>query len=174
MPGHPPSGERFPGPAVRSDRSNGEVLDPEVLPRLPPWLEKLSWLMDSSIPIGRRWSIGLDGLIGLVPGVGDLVGALVGVVVIGAAVRAGVPRATVFRMAVNAGVDALLGLVPVAGDVADLAFKSNTRNLRLFRESLAGRREPVRDWTFVGLALLAGAALVAAPLVLLILLIRSF
>lgn len=174
MPGPPPSGERFPGPAVRPDRGGREVLDPEVLPRLPPWLEKLSWLMDSSIPIGRKWSIGLDGLIGLVPGVGDFVGALVGLVVIGAAVRAGVPRVTVVRMALNAGLDALFGLVPVAGDVADLAFKSNRRNMRLFREAIAGRREPVRDWIFVGLVLLAGAAVVLAPLVLLILAIRSF
>ena len=157
----------------RSAPGSAKPLDPEVLPPLPPWLERLAWLLDRAVPLGGRWSVGLDGLIGLLPGVGDLAGALVGLVIVGAAARAGLPPATIWRMAVNVGLDALLGIVPVAGDVLDFAFRSNVKNVRLFREALAGRRNPSRDWLFVALVLAGLAAVVAIPFLLLVLLLRS-
>ena len=160
----PSSAER---PAGR--RRTSDALEPEVLPPLPRWVERLAWLLDRAFPLGGRWSVGLDGILGLIPGVGDFAGAVIGLVIVGAAARAGVPRATLARMAVNVGVDALFGIVPVAGDVADFAFRSNSKNVRLFREALAGRREPSRDWLFVGLVLAALGAVVALPFVLLFL-----
>jgi hypothetical protein len=129
--------------------------------------------MDSSIPIGRRWAIGLDGLLGLVPGVGDLIGAAVSAVVLAAAVRSGIPRAALARMAVNVALDALLGAIPVAGDVFDFAHKANTKNLRIFREALAGAREPVRDWGFVVAVAVGLTALLLLPVLGLFLLIRA-
>jgi hypothetical protein len=129
--------------------------------------------MDRSIPIGRRWSIGLDAVVGLVPGVGDLLGALVSVLVVVAGIRARLPRAAIARMAVNTAIDALLGAIPIAGDLFDAAYKANTRNLEIFRRALAGRREPARDWGFVLLVLLALLAVLAIPVVGLVLLVRG-
>ena len=159
-------------PAVRgSGPRTGAAIEPEVLPPLPPWVERLAWLLDRAFPLGRGWSIGLDGILGLLPGVGDLAGAILGLVIVGAAARAGIPRGTIARMAMNVALDALLGVVPVAGDVFDFAFRSNVRNVRLFREALAGRSAPSRDWLFVAAFLLGLAAIVALPFVLLFLLI---
>ena len=56
-----------------------------------PWVEKLVWLMDGAIPIGR-WSIGLDGFLGLIPGFGDVVGALISMLIVMRAVQSGIPR----------------------------------------------------------------------------------
>jgi hypothetical protein len=160
---------------VRSGRSSIRAerpLEPEVLSPLPAWLERLGWLLDRSIPVGRGFSVGLDGLIGLIPGVGDLAGALLGLLIVGGAARAGVPGATLARMVVNVGLDALLGIVPIAGDVADFAFRSNAKNLAIFREALAGRRAVARDWAFVAGVVLALAAFLALPFALLFLLLR--
>jgi Domain of unknown function (DUF4112) len=149
-------------------------LEPEVLPRQPPgWIETVAWLMDRSIPIGRRWSIGLDAVVGLVPGVGDLLGALVSVLVIMAGIRARLPRAAIARMAVNTAIDALLGAVPFVGDLFDAAYKANTKNLEIFRQALAGSREPARDWGFLLLVLLALLAVLAIPVVGLVMLVRA-
>ncbi|HEV3008553.1 MAG TPA: DUF4112 domain-containing protein [Burkholderiales bacterium] len=95
-------------------------------------LERLAWLLDSSIPIpGTRLSIGLDALIGLVPFLGDLVGVLVSSFILGEAARLGVGRSTLARMAFNIAVEGLVGLIPFAGDVFDAAWKANQRNVRL-------------------------------------------
>ena len=111
-----------------------------VVRRKPdPWLETLAWLMDRSIPLGR-WSIGLDGLLGLIPGAGDTLGALVSAAIVARAATSGLPRSAVARMALNVLIDTLLGAIPLAGDVFDFAFKANSRNLQIFREALEGQR----------------------------------
>src|SRR5262245_56720605 len=61
--------------------------------KIPEWVTKLAWLMENSIPIGKRWSIGLDGIVGLFPGVGDLAGAFVSALIVASATQAGLPRA---------------------------------------------------------------------------------
>jgi hypothetical protein len=129
--------------------------------------------MDRSIPIGSRFSVGLDAVVGLVPGVGDLLGALVSVLVIVAGIRARLPRAAIARMAVNTAIDALLGAVPFVGDLFDAAYKANTKNLEIFRQALAGSREPARDWGFLLLVLLALLAVLAIPVVGLVMLVRA-
>jgi len=74
------------------------VIEPEVVPRdaPDPWIEKLAWIMDRSIPIGR-WRIGLDGIIGLVPGLGDLIGALISALIVAAGVQARLPRSAISK-----------------------------------------------------------------------------
>jgi hypothetical protein len=100
-------------------------------------LERLAWLLDSSIPIpGTRLSIGLDALIGLVPFLGDLAGVLLSSYIVGEAARAGASRSVLARMAFNIAVEGLVGLIPFAGDVFDAAWKANQRNVRLLGDWL--------------------------------------
>jgi uncharacterized protein DUF4112 len=98
----------------------------------------LGKLLDNSIPIpGTSWKIGLDPIIGLIPGVGDLAGALLSGYIVLEAVRAEVPTFTLVRMIVNVGIDTLLGAIPALGDVFDAAWKANTMNVALLERHLA-------------------------------------
>ncbi len=128
-----------------------------------PLLEWLAWLMDDSIAIGP-WSIGLDGLIGLIPGLGDMIGAAVSAVMIARAMQQGVGRSAILRMAINVGVDSLAGSIPFLGDIFDFAYKSNRRNLEIFRESMRGERQPVKDWAFVVAVGFLVIAFIALPI----------
>lgn len=139
-------------------------LDPDSLPAFADprarRLARTARLLDSSIRLPGGYRIGWDGIIGLVPGVGDLAGlALSGWILFGAA-RLGVSRATLARMAMNVGVEALVGTVPVVGDLFDFAFKANERNVRLAQRWLADpaatRRRSGAQLAGVGLALLGG------------------
>jgi hypothetical protein len=129
--------------------------------------------MDSSIPIGR-WRIGLDGIIGLVPGLGDLVGAVISALIVVAGVRAKLPGSAIARMVANVAIEAVAGAVPFLGDVFDMAWKANTKNVAIFREALHGQRSRRRDTIFVAGLLLALAAIVAVPVVVIVLLLRQF
>lgn len=106
-------------------------------------LRGVAWLLDSSIPIGR-WRVGLDPIIGLVPGVGDWVGSLIGVYVLYQGARLGMPANVLLRMAGNLLIEAVVGAIPVLGDLFDFAYKANTRNLHLverhYRPELPPRR----------------------------------
>jgi len=146
-------------------------LEPEVLPPAPEWVDKLAWLMDRSIPIGR-WKIGLDGIIGLVPGLGDFVGVLVSGLIVAAGVRARLPRSAIARMVTNVAVDGVIGAIPFLGDFFDMTFKANTRNVEIYREALRGGRSRSRDSLFVAGVVLAFAALLAIPIVVIILLLQ--
>lgn len=156
-------------------RLRTRALEPEVLPKdaPDPWVERLAWLMDRSIPIGR-WKIGLDGIIGLVPGLGDLVGALISGVIVVAAIRSGVPRSAIARMLTNVGIEALVGIVPILGDLFDMSFKANTRNVEIFREALRGRRDSKKDSLFVTGIVLGLLAILAVPVIAVVLLFGSF
>lgn len=95
-------------------------------------LRFLARLLDDAVVIpGTRWSIGLDPVIGLAPGIGDGLSMAISGYIIFEGWRLGASRQTLARMVVNVAIDALLGLIPVAGDAADFAFKANQRNLRL-------------------------------------------
>lgn len=93
--------------------------------------------MDNSIPIGR-WRIGLDGLIGLIPGLGDIAGGLVSLAIVIRAAAAGIPRVAIARMAANVALEAIVGALPVVGDLFDIAFKANARNARIYYEAMSG------------------------------------
>jgi Domain of unknown function (DUF4112) len=99
-------------------------------------VRKIAWLMDDSIPIGRGYRIGIDGVIDFVPGIGDLAGVLVSAYIIYRAAACGAPQPILMRMAGNVLVDALLGTFPVLGVVADSAFKANSRNAAILEEFL--------------------------------------
>ena len=95
---------------------------------------RVTTLLDEIVSVpGTRVRFGLDPVIGLVPIVGDAVAAIVGIWVIAEATRFGIPRIVVARMSVNLLVDLAVGAIPILGDLFDLAFRSNARNLALFR-----------------------------------------
>lgn len=108
-------------------------------------LRRLVWWLDESIRIpGTRIRIGLDPILGLIPGLGDAVGALLSAVILVEAFRRRAPRATLVRIVGNIILDTTLGAVPVLGDGFDAVWKSNRRNLQLLErheiEPLKARR----------------------------------
>lgn len=119
-------------------------------------------LLDNALPIpgtGRR--IGLDPLLGLVPGLGDVVGAVASIYVILAGSQLGVSRAVLARMVLNVGIDTVLGAVPLLGDLFDAGWKSNARNVAMLERHL---QEPAKvrrssAW-MVALAVLAVVGIV--------------
>ena len=135
-------------------------------------IEKIGWLMDNSIPIGGKFSIGLDPIIGLVPGVGDLITGLISTYLIVLAHRAGVPKPTLVRMVANVGIDSVVGTVPFFGDLFDFAFKSNKRNMELYRASMAGLHKPHQDYLFLALLVFLLAILISLPILLIVFLAR--
>ena len=80
--------------------------------------------------------VGLDAVVGLIPVVGDLVAAAMGAYILWEARNLGMSRFHIWRMAGNLAFDTMLGAIPLVGDVADLVFRSNTRNLRILRRWL--------------------------------------
>lgn len=128
-------------------------------------IEKIAWLMDKSIPIGG-YRVGLDPILGLIPGVGDLVTGAVSAILIVQAHRTGISRAVVLRMIANVGIDTALGAIPLVGDIFDFAWKANSKNLDLYRSAVRGQRRASQDWGFLVLVLIGLAILVAIPLLL--------
>ena len=158
--------------AVERIPLQGPIVSADLPSKVPEWVEKLAWLMDRSIPIGKRWSIGLDGIVGLFPGVGDLAGSFVSALIVASATQAGLPRAAVARMVANVAVDTVLGGIPLVGDIFDFAFKANTRNIKIYQEYLQGRTEKVRNWVFTLVVALCLLALRAVPFAAIIYLFR--
>lgn len=95
-------------------------------------LRALQWLFDRAFPIpGTKWRFGVDALFGLIPGLGDVAGALVAVYALRVARNLGAPAVIQVNMLTNIALDALIGMIPVLGDIFDFAFKAQTRNLAL-------------------------------------------
>ncbi len=101
----------------------------EVHPRLTR-LRRLAWLLDGSIPLGR-YRIGLDPLLGLVPGFGDAIGAGMSIIILYDAARLGTPVHVLVRMVGNVLLELVIGAVPILGDLFDFVWRANERNLRL-------------------------------------------
>jgi Domain of unknown function (DUF4112) len=94
-------------------------------------------LLDSAFLIpGLNRRVGLDSVIGLVPGVGDAISAVLASYIIWEARQLGLPRWKIARMMGNLAVDTAIGAIPIAGDVFDVFFKSNERNLRIIHDHL--------------------------------------
>jgi hypothetical protein len=100
-------------------------------------LELLARFLDDAIEVpGTRYRIGWDGVIGMIPGVGDAISATLSGYLVWEAHRLGVSTGTKLKMIVNILIDMLVGIVPVLGDLLDFAWKANRRNLQLLREAL--------------------------------------
>jgi hypothetical protein len=111
----------------------------------------LAKVLDTSIRIpGTSWSIGLDPLLGLIPGIGDVIANLIGTVMLGIATRLQVPRIVLTRMSLNLLINGTVGAVPIVGDLFSVWFRSHARNAALLREAaLKPDRETHADWFYV-------------------------
>lgn len=99
-------------------------------------LRALARLLDNSIPLPGGYRIGLDGLIGLIPGFGDAVGASLSAYIILRAAQMGASWTTLLRMTGNVLIDGFIGLIPILGDLFDFAWKANLRNMVLLDQAL--------------------------------------
>ena len=133
-------------------------------------LHGLEILLDEAFIIpGTGIRFGLDGIIGLVPGLGDVLAGLLSLIIPLAGWMRGVPYITLARMAVNLGIGVLVGTVPLFGDIFDIAWKANRRNYRLLSRHLdSPRRHTGRDWAFLLLLVAALALVFAIPLALVV------
>jgi len=153
--------------AINAERRSNPVI-PQVH-RL--WFAKfLADLLDQRFTIpGTSIRIGLDPIVSLIPGIGDLLANLTGSLILLIAAQLGVPKIALARMGINVGINTILGAVPIFGDVISIWYRSNVRNVELLERYLARRSKRVElsDWLFViglivGLLVLMGALVVVA------------
>lgn len=155
---------------------NAPVTEVGTLDRRLERLRKVGWALDSSLRLpGTGIRFGIDSIIGLVPGLGDLVGGVLSVYIIAESARLGAPRGLLARMGWNVAVDTLVGEVPILGDLFDVAWKANMKNLALLEAHLerpiAGERA---SRAFVAALSLGLLLLAAGAIALAVLLFRLF
>jgi hypothetical protein len=133
-------------------------------------LQSLEVLLDEAFRVpGTNFRFGIDGIIGLVPGLGDVLAGLLSLIIPLAAWIRGVPYITLLRMAANLGIGVLVGSIPIFGDIFDIVWKSNRRNYRLLTRHLGEpRRHTWRDWVFLGILAVGFALIFAIPIVLVV------
>lgn len=111
----------------------------------------LAKVLDTTVRIpGTSLYLGLDPLIGLIPGIGDVLANLIGTVMLGMAARLEVPRIVIIRMSLNLLINGVVGAVPILGDLFSVWFRSNSRNADLLRQAATqSARRTHADWTYV-------------------------
>ena len=126
-------------------------------------------MLDSAVPVpGTSFRFGLDPILGLVPGIGDLVSPVFTLGILWQARDLGVPRVVQLRMIFNVAIDVLIGIVPLIGDLFDFAWKSNDMNLTLLeRHAYEEHRPSASDWMFVVVCVVLLVAIAAVPFLLL-------
>lgn len=123
----------------------------------------LARVLDSAFRIpGTGITVGLDPILGLVPGLGDLAGAVASGYIVLTAARLGAPRVVLARMLLNIGTDTLVGSVPVLGDLFDVGFRSNIRNMDLLDGHLGQPAATLRSSRLAIFATVAAIVLLAA------------
>lgn len=147
----------------------GELIDPRLAD-----VEAMARWMDYAFVLPGGFRFGLAGIIGLIPGIGDILDALISLYIVNRALQLGIPRVGVARMVVNIGIEGLLGAVPFIGDIFDVVFKANRRNYLLLTRYLSQpKRQHGMDWLFLLATLLLVIAGVALPIWLLTWIIRQ-
>jgi Domain of unknown function (DUF4112) len=139
-------------------------------------LDQLAALLDDAFAIpGTRIRFGLDSLIGLIPGLGDVITGLMSLFIVYVGWQRGIPRVTQARMMMNIIIDTAVGAVPIFGDAFDVAWKANRMNMRLLKRASEepSRRNTVADWLFFLLLLVVAAAIIAVPVVVLVIVVRK-
>ena len=133
-------------------------------------LDLLAHLLDDCFRIpGTPIRFGLDGLIGLIPGLGDVLAGLASCILIFAAWMRGVPYVALVRMLVNLGLDVVIGAIPFLGDAFDIAWKANRRNYALLTRHLRQpHRHTWKDFAFLLFLAAMLLAIFAAPVILLL------
>jgi NAD/NADP transhydrogenase beta subunit len=132
-------------------------------------LDILAHLLDDCFRIpGTQIHFGLDGIVGLIPAIGDVLAGLASCILIFAAWVRGVPYVTLARMAVNLALDVIVGAVPFLGDAFDIAWKANRRNYKLLTRHIEQpRRHTWKDWLFLATLAVVLVAIFIVPLLVL-------
>lgn len=137
------------------------------LARVGEQLDRLAWMLDDMFRIpGLNWRFGLDALIGLIPGVGDVASACLGLLILVRAFQFKLPRVVMARMALNSLLDVVIGSIPIAGDLFDFVWKSNAMNMKLFRQyAQQPERSTTRHWMFIAVLILLFVGVLASILI---------
>jgi hypothetical protein len=160
--------QHYPGPSSPKGEYRGtyreDALTPEVVdPRIAD-VEALARWLDYAFALPGGFRFGVAGIIGLIPGIGDVVDGLVSLYIVIRAIQLGISRVAIARMLVNVGIEALAGSVPFIGDLFDIAFKANRRNYQLLKSHLLEpRRQSAYDWLFLILTILLVLASILLP-----------
>jgi hypothetical protein len=129
------------------DHANVEVLRPGEASRAETLrrLDALAKLLDTAFVIpGTTFRFGIDGIIGLVPVLGDIITTAISSYIVLEAKRLGVSKLALARMAGNVAIDGVIGAIPLVGDVFDVAFRANRRNVQILRDQL--ERQERKMW----------------------------
>jgi hypothetical protein len=149
---------------------HGELIDPRIAD-----VEAVARWMDYAFVLPGGFRFGMAGIIGLIPGIGDIVDALISLYIVHRAVQLRIPRIAITRMVVNVGIEGIAGSIPFIGDFFDIAFKANRRNYQILQSHLfSSRRQSRLDLGFLAVTVIIVAVAVALPVVLLALLIAHF
>ena len=123
------------------------------------------------LPGGFRF--GFAGIIGLIPGIGDVMDGLISLYIVFRAVQLRISRVAIARMLINVAIESLAGTVPFIGDLFDIAFKANRRNYHLLKSNLLQpQRQRSHDWAFVAVTMLIVVACISLPIVVLVVLAK--
>jgi hypothetical protein len=154
---------------TRNPANLPEIVKPEIIdPRISD-VEALARWLDYAFELPGGFRFGIAGIIGLIPGIGDIFDALLSLYIVARAHQLGLPRAAITRMLVNVGIEALAGSVPFIGDLFDIAFKANRRNYELLKSHLAQpRRQHAHDRLFLILTMAVVILCIALPIVVLV------
>jgi len=168
-------------------RHQSKIFEWEVLPpedrsgsrrtsaSLEPLFRWLALIMDEFLRFpGTKIRFGLDPIIGLLPGIGDVSSAIISAVALVQAARYGVPKILLARMATNILINELVGIIPGLGDAFSFWFKSNVRNYKLLRRySAAPTRSRKGDWIFLVAVLSLLFVIVCAGLIVSLLVFQA-
>ena len=163
-----PNDTRVAVPRFRKDALTPEVVDPRIAD-----VEALARWLDYAFTLPGGFQFGFAGIIGLIPGIGDVFDALISLFIIVRAVKLAIPRVAIARMLVNVGIEALAGAVPFVGDLFDIAFKANLRNYEILKKHLSQtERQRRADSIFLIITVLLVTASIALPVLGLIEIIK--
>ena len=158
---------------LRTDFPDAEAQQP---PRSPTEqrLHKLAWILDSVVPLPGGFRLGIDSLVGLIPGFGDFATAIISTYIMSEGVRSKAPKSVLKRMLGNVAVDTAVGSIPIVGDIFDIGYRSNLRNVNLLKDYLKEPEETGRSskWALLFI-MLCIIGLVVGSVLLLIFAIRS-
>lgn len=151
-------------PSYRPDALTPEIVDPRIAD-----VEAMARWFDYAFELPGGFRFGIAGIIGLIPGIGDVVDGLTSLYIVFRAVQLRISRVAIARMLINVAIESLAGMVPFLGDLFDIAFKANKRNYQLLKNHLAQpQRQRSQDWIFVTATLLVVAVCISLPIIVLV------
>jgi Domain of unknown function (DUF4112) len=132
--------------------------------------ELLAKILDTTVKIpGIPLYVGLDPLLGLIPGIGDMLANLIGTVILILAARLQVPQIVIARMSLNLLINGTIGAVPILGDLFSIWFRSHARNAELLRRAATQPYRETQQARIYVACIIAGTVLLLVLLIVLVL-----